>query len=338
VRTAVIGVGAFGRHHARICSELPEAELVAVVDSSPEVRAKAAEQWKVPAYADPSELPPDVEAAAIAVPTAFHHAVALPLLRRGVSVLVEKPMVRSLEEGRDLIAAAEASGAILQVGHVERFNPAVRALARHCVQPRFIEAARIAPFSFRSADVGVVLDLMIHDLDIVLHLAGAEPVRFEAVGVPVLTAHEDIANARITFANGCVANLTASRVATRTERKLRVFSPDSYLVVDFGKREGWLYRKSPELTIDRVREVAKGAQSLADLQGMVFGSLLTMERLETPPGDPLTEEIRDFLRCVRERDRPRVGGAEGLAAVSAALRILEGIRSASAPGVPAPPA
>ena len=211
---------------------------MAVVDANPDVRAKAAEQWKVPTYADPAELPADVEAVSVAVPTALHHAVALPLLRRGVSVLVEKPMVRTLEEGRDLIAAAEASGAVLQVGHVERFNPAVRALERHRIRPRFIEAARVAPFSFRSADVGVVLDLMIHDLDIVLHLAGSEPVRVEAVGVPVLTAHEDIANARIVFANGCVANLTASRVATKTERKLRVFSPDSYLVVDFGKREG----------------------------------------------------------------------------------------------------
>jgi predicted dehydrogenase len=311
----------------RILSELPEAELVGVVDADPAVRAKISEQWKVTAYAGVTELPPDVEAVTVAVPTELHHRIALPLLRRGVSVLVEKPMVRDLEEGRDLIAAAEKSGAILQVGHVERFNPAVRALARHDVKPRFIETARIAPFSFRSADVGVVLDLMIHDIDLVLHLAGSEPVRVEAVGVPVLTAHEDIANARVTFRDGCVANLTSSRVATKTERKLRVFSPDSYLVVDFGKREGWLYRKGPGLTIEKVQSLAKGAQSLADLQGRVFGDLLTMERLETPPGDPLTEEIRDFVRCVREKGRPHVGGREGLAAVSLALRILEAIRT-----------
>ncbi|MCE9635401.1 MAG: Gfo/Idh/MocA family oxidoreductase [Planctomycetes bacterium] len=331
VRAAVIGVGAFGRHHARILSEMPEARLVGVVDANPEVRAKATEQWKVPAYADPSELPADVEAVSVAVPTALHHRVALPFLERGVSVLVEKPMVRNLDEGRELIAAAERSGAILQVGHVERFNPAVRALAQHKIRPRFIEAERVAPFSFRSADVGVVLDLMIHDIDIVLHLAGTEPVRVEAIGVPVLTAHEDIANARVVFADGCVANLTSSRVATKTERKLRVFSSESYLVVDFGKREGWLYRKSPELTLDKVKAFASGATSLADLQGVVFRDLLSMEKLETPPGDPLTEEIRDFLRCVREKDRPRVGGREGLAAVSLALRILEAIRTGSPP-------
>jgi len=329
VRTAVVGAGAFGRHHARILSEIAESELVGVVDANPEVRAKAAEQWKVPAFADVSELPADIDAVSVAVPTALHHRIALPLLQRGVSVLIEKPMVRDLDEGRDLIAAAERSGAVLQVGHVERFNPAVRALARHQVKPRFIEASRVAPFSFRSADVGVVLDLMIHDIDIVLHLAGTEPVRVEAVGVPVLTGHEDIANARIVFADGCVANLTASRVATKTERKLRVFSPDSYLVVDFGKREGWLYRKGPGLTLERVKSLASGAQSLSDLQGVVFRDLLSMEKLETPEGDPLTEEIRDFLRCVREKDKPRVGGREGLAAVSLALRVLEAIRACS---------
>lgn len=327
VRTAVIGVGAFGRHHARIYSELPEAEFVGVVDANPDVRARATEQWKVPAFATVEELPADVEAVSVAVPTALHAAVAVPLLARGVSVLVEKPMVRDLDEGRALIAAAEASGAILQVGHVERFNPAVRALAQHRIRPRFIEAARVAPFSFRSADVGVVLDLMIHDIDIVLHLAGTQPVKVEAIGVGVLTAHEDIANARVTFEDGCVANLTASRVATKTERKLRVFSSDSYLVVDFGRREGWLYRKSPELTLERVQAMARGATSLADLQGSVFGNLLTMERLATPEGDPLTEEIRDFLRCVRERDRPRVGGREGLAAVALALDVLAAIRA-----------
>ena len=167
------------------------------MDPNPEVRAKAAEQWKVPCIADVSEMPDGVEAVSVAVPTALHHRIALPLLQRGVSVLVEKPMVRSLEEGRELIAAAEKSGAVLQVGHVERFNHAVRSLAQHKIRPRFIEAARVAPFSFRSADVGVVLDLMIHDIDLVLHLAGSEPTRVEAIGVGVLTGHEDIANARV---------------------------------------------------------------------------------------------------------------------------------------------
>jgi predicted dehydrogenase len=334
VRTAVVGVGAFGRHHARIYSQMPQAQLVAVVDADPAKREEAGRTYGVPAFADPSQIPADVEAVSVAVPTEFHHRVALPLLSRGVSVLIEKPMVRSLEEGRELIAAAEKSGAVLQVGHVERFNPAVRALRDHQIVPRYIEAARVSPFSFRSADVGVVLDLMIHDLDIVLHLARSEPERVEAIGVPVLTPCEDIANARVVFRNGCVANLTASRVATKTERKVRVFSRDSYLVLDFGRREGYLYRKGPGLTPEKTRELiamalAGGKATITDLQAKVFTDLLTMERLTIPEGDALTEEIRDFLRCVRERATPAVSGREGLAAVALALDVLAAIQRSS---------
>jgi predicted dehydrogenase len=301
-----------------------------VVDANEATRAEASKAYGVPALADPAELPRDVEAVSVAVPTKFHHRVALPLLERGVSVLIEKPMVRLLPEGRELIAAAERSGAILQVGHVERFNPAVRALRDHEIVPRYIETARVAPFPFRSTDVGVVLDLMIHDIDIVLHLAGAPVKSVEAVGVPVLMGTEDIANARLVFENGCVASLTASRVATKSERKVRVFSRDSYLVLDFGRREGFLYRKSPALTPAKVEELigralAGGKATIADLQGKVFTDLLSMERLTIPEGDALTEEIRDFLRCVRERSRPAVSGREGLAAVSVALDVLSAI-------------
>ena len=334
VRTAVVGVGAFGRHHARIYSQLAEAELVAIVDASPATRAEAAKTYGCATFADPSELPADVEAVSVAVPTKLHHAVAAPLLARGVSVLIEKPMVRNLDEGRDLIAAAEKSGAVLQVGHVERFNPAVRALRDHHIVPRYIEAARVAPFPFRSTDVGVVLDLMIHDIDIVLHLAQSPVKTVEAIGVPVLMGTEDIANARITFENGCVATLTASRVATKSERKVRVFSNDSYLVLDFGRREGYLYTKGAGLTPGKVQEligqaVAGGKTTIADLQGKVFSDLLKMEKLTIPEGDALTEEIRDFLRCVRERAKPAVSGREGLAAVSVALDVLAGIERAA---------
>ena len=332
VRTAVIGAGGFGRHHVRIQHGMPGADLVAVVDRDPAIRAGVAETYGVPVYEDVSELPDDVEAVSIAVPTQLHHQIALPFLRRGVSTLIEKPMVRTLEEGRDLIAAAEETGAVIAVGHVERFNPAVRALRDHKIRPRFIEAARVAPFSFRSADVGVVMDLMIHDIDIVLHLADSKPLRVEAVGVPVLTPHEDIANARVTFENGCVATLTASRVATKVERKIRVFSPAAYLVVDFGERQGLLYQKSPDLTVEKVLQMRQGATSLADLQGAVFGDLLTMERLTVPPGDALTDEIEHFLDCVRNRARPEVSGHEGLEAVSLALQVLEAIRTSPAAG------
>jgi predicted dehydrogenase len=334
VRAAVVGVGAFGRHHARIYSQLPEAELVAVVDANPAAREEAVKAYGCRAFADPSEIPADVEAVSVAVPTKFHHAVALPLLSRGVSVLIEKPMVRLLDEGRELIAAAEKSGAILQVGHVERFNPAVRALRDHKIVPRYIEAARVAPFPFRATDVGVVLDLMIHDIDIVLHLAGSPVKSVEAIGVPVLMSTEDICNARLLFENGCVASLTASRVATKSERKVRVFSADSYLVLDFGRREGFLYTKSEGLTPGKIQEfigqaVAGGKATIADLQGKVFTDLLKMERLTIPEGDALTEEIKDFLRCVRDRSIPAVSGREGLAAVSVALDVLAAIERAA---------
>jgi predicted dehydrogenase len=305
-------------------------ELVAVVDPDPAIRAAVQETYGVDVLEHVDQLPDDIEAVSVAVPTEIHHQIAMPFLERGVSTLIEKPMVRTVEEGRDLIRAAEATGAVIAVGHVERFNPAVRALEEHRIKPRFIEAARVAPFSFRSADVGVVMDLMIHDIDIVLHLAQARPVRVEAVGVPVLTPHEDIANARITFENGCVATLTASRVATKVERKIRVFSPDVYLVVDFGQRHGLLYRKSPDLTIAKVLEMKAGAKSLADLQGAVFGDLLTVDHLSVAEGDALTAQIGHFLDCVRDRAKPEVGGQEGLAAVSLALDILDAIRTSPA--------
>jgi predicted dehydrogenase len=329
----VVGVGAFGRHHARIYSQLADVELVALVDTNPATCEEVGRAFGVPTFAAPSDLPADVEAVSVAVPTRLHHEVALPLLRRGVSVLIEKPMVRTLDEGRELIAAAEKSGAVLQVGHVERFNPAVRAMRDHAIVPRYIEASRVAPFPFRSTDVGVVLDLMIHDIDIVLHLADSPAKSVEAIGVPVLMTTEDIANARITFENGCVASLTASRVATKSERKVRVFSKDSYLVLDFGRREGYLYRKQADFTQRKVEEfigqaVAGGKSTLADLQGKVFTDLLTMERLTIPEGDALTDEIRDFVRCVRDRSTPAVSGREGLAAVSVALDVLTAIERA----------
>ena len=330
VPVAVIGVGGFGRHHARIYRDHPGAELVCVIDANESRHAELQETYGVPVFSSVAELPERVEAVSVAVPTRFHAEIAEPLLVRGVSTLVEKPMVRNVEEGRALIRAAESSGAVLQVGHVERFNPAVRAIRDHDVTPRYLEAQRVAPFSFRSADVGVVLDLMIHDIDLVLSLVRSEPVRVEAVGVPVLTGCEDIANARVEFANGAVASFTASRVATKVERRLRVFSPSSYLTVDFGSREGWFYRKSAELSVDRVRELAQDAASLADLKGVVFGDLLDVERLQVSEGDALTDEIGHFLDCVRRRGRPEVSGVEGLAAVSLALDVLAAIQRSPA--------
>ena len=332
LRVAVAGVGAFGKNHARVYAELPGAELVAVVDRDPAARAAAAEKHGCAALSDPSELPGDLDAVSVAVPTVHHAAVAVPLLKRGIACLVEKPFAATLADGEAMVAAARESGAVLATGHIERFNPAIAAVDGTTLRPRFLEVNRIAPFSFRSADVGVVLDLMIHDLDLILHLAGSEPVRVDAVGVPVLTAHEDIANARIEFANGCVADVTASRVGTKTERKLRLFSGDAYMVLDFALRQGWTYRKSPGLTLEKVMALKAGAKNLADLKGAVFGDLLQVEPVHISESEPLKAELDSFLNAVRTKGRPVVSGEDGLRALRLALQVVDCIRERLARG------
>jgi predicted dehydrogenase len=326
LRVAVVGVGSFGRNHARVYSELPGAELVAVADRDPAAAKEAAAKHGCAAVAEVADLPRDLDAVSVAVPTVHHAAAAVPLLRRGVACLVEKPFAASLADGEAMLAAAREGKAVLAAGHIERFNPAIVAVDREPLRPRFLEVNRIAPFSFRSADVGVVLDLMIHDLDLILHLAGSEPVRVDAVGVPVLTAHEDLANARIEFANGCVADVTASRVGTKTERKLRMFSSDAYMVLDFALRQGWTYRKGPDLTVEKVMALRGGARSLADLKGLVFGDLLRVEPVRITEHEPLKAELESFLEAVRTGGRPVVSGEDGLRALRLALQVMKGIQ------------
>ena len=325
LRVGVVGVGAFGRHHARVYAEMEDVELVAVVDRDPGTRGEAAARHGCAGLADPSELPDDLDAVSVAVPTIHHAAVAVPLLLRGVACLVEKPFAKDLADGEAMVAAAREGGAALATGHIERFNPAIRAVGGSNLRPRFLECNRIAPFSFRSADVGVVLDLMIHDLDLVLYLAGSEPVRVDAVGVPVLTPFEDIANARIEFRNGCVADITSSRVGTKTERKLRMFSTDSYMVLDFAEKRGWTYRKSPDLTLEKVVALKAGAKSLSDLKDVVFGDLLKVEPVAIEENEPLQAELASFLSAVRTGGTPEVSGEDGLRALRLALRVLEAI-------------
>ncbi len=326
LRVAVVGVGAFGRNHARVYAELPGAELVAVADRDPAAAAAISAKHGCAALPSAEALPRDIDAVSVAVPTESHAAVAVPLLRRGVACLVEKPFAANLADGEAMLAAAAEGKAALATGHIERFNPAVAAIERDPLRPRFIEVNRIAPFSFRSADVGVVLDLMIHDLDLILHLAGAAPVRVEAVGVPVLTPFEDIANARIEFEGGCVADVTASRVATKVERKLRLFSRDAYMVLDFALRQGWTYRKSPDLNLAKVMALKAGAKSLADLKDAVFGDLLKVEPVRISEEEPLKAELEAFLAAVRDGTRPVVSGEDGFRALKLALEITAKIR------------
>jgi len=309
VRIAVVGVGSLGQHHARILSALPEARLVAVVDRDASRADTIAARHGVAALTDHHRLPPDLEAVTIAVPTSDHAEVASDCLRRGLDVLVEKPMAATVAEATSLVAAAEAAGRMLLVGHTERFNPVVRAATERTRDARFIEAHRLGVFSDRSTDVDVVLDLMIHDLDIALSLVRSEIAAVDAVGVAALTGKTDIANARLRFANGCVANLTASRISTDKVRKLRIFERDAYLSIDYARQEGLLYslKRSPGVPRPEI----------------------VRESLPVVPEEPLQAELRAFVHRIRGADVPAVTASQGLAALRLAFRILNQMSASS---------
>ena len=306
LRAAVVGVGYLGRFHAEKYAAHAAAELVAVVDVD-RARAEAvAMALGVEAVTDHRALVGRIDCASVAVPTRLHHAVAGDLLEAGVDVLVEKPLTTTVEEGKALLELAVRRERVLQVGHLERFNPAIRALEGVIREPRFIECHRLAPFSERGTDVDVVLDLMIHDLDVILSMMPSALRSVEAVGVPVLTASVDIANARLRFANGGIANLTASRVSLKRERKLRIFQPDAYLSVDYGERRVLICRREP---------------------GPDGQPALSVEEREVPEADALGSEIDAFLRAVRARETPPVTGWDGLRALEVAHVIRESLET-----------
>jgi predicted dehydrogenase len=304
VRTAVIGVGYLGRFHAQKYSTLPESQLVAVADASAEVCGRVAAEVGVRAVTDYREILGEVDAVSIATPTPLHYPIARECLERGVHVLVEKPITETLEEARSLVALAETSGRILQVGHLERFNAAILALAGTLGRPRFIESHRLAPFKERGTDVNVVLDLMIHDIDLIQSLVGAPIESIDAVGASVFSPGLDIANARIRYANGCVANTTASRVSMKMERKLRIFQDDAYVSIDLQQKVLTIVRKPPE-----------GA-------GATRGQVAIEERTYEQ-GDALRMEIEAFLHSIREGRPPAVSGEDGLRALETAIRITD---------------
>ena len=306
LKAAVVGVGYLGRFHAAKYAAHPDAELVAVVDLDAERARAIGGELGVDALTDHRALVGRVDCASIAVPTNFHYEVARDLLAAGIDVLVEKPVTTGVEEAKSLVELAVRGERVLQVGHLERFNPAVLALDGLVTQPRFIECHRLAPFTERGTDVDVVLDLMIHDLDVILSMVPSAVRSVEAVGVPVLTPSVDIANARIRFANGCIANVTASRVSLKRERKLRIFQPDAYVAVDYGERRVRICRREPD----------------ADGQ-----AALVIEDREVPEGDALESEIDAFLRAVRERQPPPVSGWDGLRALEVAHVIRESLET-----------
>ncbi len=300
---AVIGVGYLGRHHARILAHMPGVSLVGVVDANETRGREVAAAHGTTALADAgalADLAPD--AVTIAAPTSVHHALARPLLDRGIPVLIEKPMTRTLAEAEDLIAAAARSGVPFAVGHTERFNPAVTAALPLVSNPGFVEVHRLGTFPERSLDIDVVFDLMIHDLDVLLATVGGEVVSLEAVGVPVITDRVDIANARLRFESGCIANVTASRISRDRVRKVRFFQRDAYISIDYASQEVEHY--ALERQPGHVPVIGGG-------------------RVEVARDEPLRRELEDFVGAVVERRRPRVAGEDGYRALALARRIVD---------------
>ena len=306
IKTAVIGVGSLGQHHARILSKHPMSELKAVVDTDIKRAQKIAEACNTSAFNDHRALAGIAGAAVISVPTPFHYSVAKDLLTAGIHCLVEKPFTSTVEEAEELIALAREKDLILQVGHIERFNPAVAAARPFIKNPRFIEVNRLGPYDPRTSHIGVVLDLMIHDLDLLLDLVHEKVVGLEAFGSKIFSEHEDIAKVRLKFMGGCVADVSASRISMEKYRKIRIFQPDSYISVDYAAKSVKIYKKK--------HEIVKG---LSDIE--VIRPKLREE-------EPLFFELENFLTSVSEGKRPLVTGEHGRDALELAFEVLKGLR------------
>jgi predicted dehydrogenase len=318
LRVAVAGTGAFGRNHLRVYRELEGVELAAAIEPSAERAAEVAEQYGIPVFDSvEAALAADLglDAASVAVPTVHHHAVASQLLEAGVDCMVEKPLAATLAEADELLALAEQHKRILQPGHLERFNPAVLAIEPKLTRPMFFESHRLSIFTPRSLDVDVVLDLMIHDLDIVLTFAGSPVKEVRAVGLPILSAKVDIANVRVEFESGCVANFTASRVSTERVRKLRFFEPRQYVSIDYARRDLLLIRVAEGFSLDAAMAAGEASGFADGLPGLSF------TKPEIVPGEPLKLEIASFLKSVRTGAEPRVTARQGREALALALEI-----------------
>ncbi|HIA48322.1 MAG TPA: Gfo/Idh/MocA family oxidoreductase [Candidatus Hydrogenedentes bacterium] len=314
IRTGVVGVGYLGYHHARLYAEHDGAELVGICDTRADHGSTVAGEFGSTYYSTVQELiDAGIQAASVAVPTTGHFEVVQQLLEAGIDVLVEKPIATTLDEARDMVALANEKGCLLQVGHVERFNGAVMALTKAIKKPRFIECHRMSPFPNRGDDVSVVLDLMIHDIDVIMALDNSEIVSIDAVGLPVLSKEEDIANVRLRFASGCVANLTASRISLERMRKIRIFEENAYVSTDYSEQQVMIYRKK--------------AGGLPDDASPM--EAITMVPLEIEKVEPLKIEITSFLECVETRSKPIVSGDAGLKALQLAHDIMEFIRTHS---------
>ncbi|MEY2563828.1 MAG: hypothetical protein QOH88_2021 [Verrucomicrobiota bacterium] len=303
LRVGVVGVGHIGKNHARLYAGLPEAQFAAIYDTNPETARRFAEEFAVRATGSLEEFAEQVDAASVATPTNTHFEIAHQLLERGKHLLIEKPIAENTAHATELAELAATRELVLQVGHVERFNPVLSALEKRLTNPRFIEAHRLSPYPNRSTDIGVVLDLMIHDLEIILHLVRSPVQTIDAVGVPVMGHGEDIANARLRFENGCVANITSSRISPEQMRKIRVFQENAYLSLDYQNQTGEMHRRT-----------AEG---------------ITREEVEIEREEPLKRQLASFIECAQTGRAPKVSGFQATAALELAVEITKRINSAS---------
>lgn len=336
LRTAVIGVGALGRHHARILSELPNNKLMAVVDSNAVQGQAVAESCKTTWHANCDSILDSVDAVSVVVPTVAHLAVAQQFLERGVNVLVEKPIAASVNEARAMVRLAADNDCVLQVGHIERFNPAMIAARATSSNPKYIRAERVSPYTFRSTDIGVVLDLMIHDIDLVLSMVKSPIDSVEAFGVSVFGQNEDIAQARLRFRNGCIADLTASRVNPEPARTMQVWHENGCTNIDFADCQVTGFNPTNALRNgEHLSTTPTTIEERSRLMKTVFGRFIETSELPVESGDALTAELAEFIECCTASQRPSVSGEDGVAAIEAADLILQNIAAHCWDGTPA---
>jgi predicted dehydrogenase len=338
LRVGVVGVGHLGRHHARILAGLEEVELVGVADSRIEQARAVAEPLRVDACVDYRDLLGRVDAISVAVPTSLHREIGSAFLRAGIPTLVEEPLAASLAEATAMVDLARSTGTMLQVGHIERFNPALRAVADAGLRPRFVAAERLGLYTFRSTDIGVVHDLMIHDIDLLLSWVAAPVRRVSAVGVSIFGRLEDVANAWIEFEDGCVANLTASRASYQAVRKMRLWGEQGYAALDFASRQATIVRPSARL---RAGDLGLDGLDLGHpgaIREHLFGNALEVEQVPPPESrEPLAEELEDFVRAVRGGSRPKVTGDDALRAMRLADQVLRSLEAHQWEGRPEGP-
>lgn len=323
---AVIGVGHLGKEHARILAGMPEVELVGVVDANPAQAEAIAMRCHTQAFADHRQLIRQVDAVSIVVPTSYHRSVASDFIRAGIPCMVEKPLAASLPEAEEMIDLASRHGVLVQVGHIERFNPVIIDLEKRCLRPKYIEAERLGVFSGRALDVGVVFDLMIHDLDVILSLVRSDVVSIQAVGVSLFGQHEDMANARLTFANGCIATVTAGRMSMKPTRRMRILGSEGMVCLDFAQRHSLIIQPSAKVRQQGLNPRTLDATGLARLKESLFGQEFELREFDLKEGDQLTMELLHFVKCVQTGTQPKVSGTDGLRAVRLATQIVDHLR------------